>query len=141
MNQFPENNDSKKSLRWKSQKGAALIEYGLLIAGVALIAAVSVSIFGNKTADLISAVAVVIPGSSNSDNTPIINGQLLETTAVASGSTSYAGGSASVGWVLDVSSIATRTNGTLSRLNDVYSSSSQATVGIPQLVLQNGYRP
>lgn len=132
----------KNSLRRATQKGAALVEYGLLIAGVALIAAVSVSIFGNKTADLIAAVATILPGSSGSDNLPIVNGQLLETTQAAAGSTNYGGGSASTGWVLDVTSIATRSaTGSLSRLNDVYSANSQTSVGIPQLVLQNGYRP
>jgi len=135
------NSTVKTSLRRATQKGAALVEYGLLIAGVALIAAVSVSIFGNKTADLIAAVATVLPGSSGTDNLPIVNGQLLETTSAAAGSTSYGGGSASTGWVLDVTSIATRSTGQLSRLNDVYSASSQPVNGIPQLVLQNGYRP
>jgi Flp pilus assembly pilin Flp len=128
-------------IRRATQKGAALVEYGLLIAGVALIAAVSVSIFGNKTADLIAAVATVLPGSSGSDNLPIVNGQLLETVSTASGSTTYNGGSASTGWVLNVTAIATRSDGTYSRLNDVYSSDSQTVTGIPQLVLQNGYRP
>jgi len=134
------NSSVKNSLRRAKQKGAALVEYGLLIAGVALIAAVSVSIFGNKTADLIAAVATVLPGSSGTDNLPIVNGQLLETTNVAAGSTAYGSGSASIGWVLDVTSIATRSDATKSRLNDVYSGGSSISTGIPALVLQNGYR-
>jgi len=135
------NSSVKNSLRRAKQKGAALVEYGLLIAGVALIAAVSVSIFGNKTADLIAAVATVLPGSSGTDNLPIVNGQLLETTQSTAGSTAYANpGGGSNGWVLDVTSIAARSDASKSRLNDVYSGGSSISTGIPALVLQNGYR-
>lgn len=63
-----------------NKKGQGLVEYGLIIAGVALICAVSVSIFGHKTSDLISAVATVIPGAHEDDNGPITSGKLIETT-------------------------------------------------------------
>jgi pilus assembly protein Flp/PilA len=66
---------------FKNKRGAALIEYGLLIAGVALIAAASVSIFGHKTSDLIGTVAAVVPGAHVDDNGPIISGKLIETAA------------------------------------------------------------
>ena len=44
----------------KNKKGSALVEYGLLIAGVALVGAAAVSIFGHKTTDLIGATATVL---------------------------------------------------------------------------------
>lgn len=71
----------------RSKKGQGLVEYGLIIAGVALIAAVSISVFGHKTSDLISATATVLPGAHADDNGPITSGKLIETTAPgASGS-------------------------------------------------------
>lgn len=67
----------KKLLR--NRKGAALVEYGLLIAGVALISAAAVSVFGHKTNDLIAATAIVLPGAHADDNGPIVSGKLIET--------------------------------------------------------------
>jgi len=64
----------------RERKGAALVEYGLLIAGVALISAASVSVFGHKTTDLVSSVAAVLPGAHADDNGPIVSGKLIETT-------------------------------------------------------------
>ena len=60
-----------------------MVEYGLIIAGVALVSAAAVSIFGHKTSDLISAVATVLPGAHNDDNGPIVSGALIETGADA----------------------------------------------------------
>lgn len=62
------------------KKGAALVEYGLLIAGVALISAASVSVFGAKTGDLVASVATVLPGAHATDNARIVTGKLIETT-------------------------------------------------------------
>lgn len=63
----------------RERKGAALLEYALLIAGVALIASAAIAIFGNKTADLVAAVAAVLPGAQGDDNGPITVGQIIET--------------------------------------------------------------
>ena len=68
-----------------NDKGAALLEYALLAAGVALISAAGVSIFGHKTSDMISAVATVMPGAHADDNGPIVSGALIETTSSAEG--------------------------------------------------------
>ncbi|MCO8124254.1 class III signal peptide-containing protein [Stieleria sp. TO1_6] len=67
------------------KKGQGLVEYGLIIAGVALICAAAVSTFGHKTSDLIAAVAAVLPGAHADDNGPIVAGKLIETTAANSG--------------------------------------------------------
>lgn len=70
------------------KRGAALVEYGLLIAGVALISAAAVSIFGAKTSNLVASIASVLPGAYSTDNAPIISGQLIETTDASAGNIS-----------------------------------------------------
>ncbi|MEZ6089998.1 MAG: class III signal peptide-containing protein [Pirellulaceae bacterium] len=67
----------RKMLR--NKKGQGLVEYGLIIAGVALICAAAVSVFGHKTSDLISAVATILPGAHADDNAPMVSGKLIET--------------------------------------------------------------
>jgi pilus assembly protein Flp/PilA len=69
-----------------NRQGQGLVEYALLIAGVALVCAVGISLFGHKTGYLIDAVAVVIPGADADDNAPVGQGKLIETTSGASGS-------------------------------------------------------
>ncbi|TWT94722.1 Flp family type IVb pilin [Stieleria varia] len=73
----------RKMLR--NKKGQGLVEYGLIIAGVALICAAAVSVFGHKTSDLISAVATILPGAHADDNGPITSGKLIETTGADTG--------------------------------------------------------
>lgn len=65
--------------------GQGLVEYALIIAGVALICAVGLSLFGHKTAGMIEAVTAVIPGAHQADNGPIMTGQLIETTDATAG--------------------------------------------------------
>jgi pilus assembly protein Flp/PilA len=69
----------------RNKRGQGLVEYALLIAGVALICAVGVSLFGHKAAGMIDAVAAVLPGAHNGDNGPIAVGQLIETTDASAG--------------------------------------------------------
>lgn len=69
----------------RNKKGQGLVEYGLIIAGVALICAAAVSVFGHKTSDLISAVATILPGAHADDNGPITSGKLIETTGADTG--------------------------------------------------------
>lgn len=68
-----------------NKKGQGLVEYGLIIAGVALICAAAISVFGHKTSDLISAVATVLPGAHPDDNAAIASGKLIETANPAGG--------------------------------------------------------
>ena len=62
----------------RNKRGAALVEYALIVAGVALIAAAAVSVFGHKTSDMLATAAAVLPGAigcANSiaaDQRPII---------------------------------------------------------------------
>ena len=85
---------------FSNKKGQGLVEYGLIIAGVALICAAAVSVFGHKTSDLISAVATILPGAHADDNGPMTSGKLIETTEAAVG----------VGITLDTVAIAANTN-------------------------------
>ncbi len=72
----------------REKRGAALVEYGLIVAGVALVAAAAVSIFGTKTSGMIGASARILPGEQAADNAPISVGKLIETTTNADGSIS-----------------------------------------------------
>ena len=71
----------------RNEKGAALLEYSLLAAGVALISAAGVAIFGHKTNDMISSVASIMPGAHADDNGPILSGKIIETTSAEGGGT------------------------------------------------------
>ena len=75
----------RKSTLKRNRKGQALVEYALIVAGVALIAAVSVSVFGHKVNDLLAATATVLPGAHEDDNAPIQSGKIIETTQDADG--------------------------------------------------------
>lgn len=48
---------------FNNKKGQGLVEYGLIIAGVALICAAAISVFGHKTSDLLAATAAILPGA------------------------------------------------------------------------------
>lgn len=69
----------------RDKKGQGLVEYALIIGGVALIAAASISVFGHKTTDIISAVATILPGAHTDDNNAIQSGHLIETAATGTG--------------------------------------------------------
>jgi len=69
----------------RNNKGAALVEYSLLVAGVALIGAASVATFGHKTTDMMAAMATVLPGAHADDNNPIVSGKIIETAPNADG--------------------------------------------------------
>ncbi len=71
--------------RLRNQAGAALVEYSLLVAGVALVGAAAVSMFGHKTTDLMAATAAILPGAHDEDNGPIVSGQIIETTEADDG--------------------------------------------------------
>lgn len=69
----------------RNRKGAALVEYGLLIAGVALVTVAAVAIFGHKANDMVAATASVLPGAHERDNGPILSGRIVETTDASTG--------------------------------------------------------
>jgi Flp pilus assembly pilin Flp len=64
----------------RNRKGQGLVEYALIIAGVTLICAVGIAIFGHKVSDMISATAVILPGAHTDDNGAIVSGKIIETS-------------------------------------------------------------
>jgi Flp pilus assembly pilin Flp len=105
---------------FRNKKGAAMVEYALLISGVALMALAAVSIFGHKTNDLVASVASVLPGAHPGDNAPITSGKIVETTEASSASTPIE---------LDVPQILS--NSATPRLGN-----NMGVTGIPTLVLE-----
>ena len=95
------------------KKGAALVEYALIVAGVALIGAAAVSVFGHKVTDMMATAAAVMPGAHADDNAPIVSGKTIETSTNAPG---FDGGNSATGIGLDVNAI-TQANGQ-TRLGD-----------------------
>ncbi len=69
----------KRGLR--DERGAALAEYGLLLAGVAMVCMLAVSVLGTKVGGLIGSVATMIPGTTIDLDAPVLVGTLLETQA------------------------------------------------------------
>jgi len=66
----------------RQKRGAALVEYGLIVAGVALVAAAAVSVFGHKTAGMIGASAALLPGTTEQENGAIAVGEIIDTHKV-----------------------------------------------------------
>jgi Flp pilus assembly pilin Flp len=87
--------------------GAALVEYTLIVAGVALIGAAAVSIFGNKVTDMLATAAAILPGAHAESNAPIVSGKIIETSPNAAG---FDDGNSATGIGLDVNAI-TQANG------------------------------
>jgi len=69
----------------KDRKGQALVEYALIIAGIALIGVVGISMLGHKTGDMIGTLAALLPGAHTGDSGPIAAGQLVPTTVGTGG--------------------------------------------------------
>jgi Flp pilus assembly pilin Flp len=97
------------------KQGAAMVEYALIVAGVALIGAATISVFGHKTNDMLATVTAVLPGSHVEDNAPIVSGKVIETSPNAPGLDQ---GNSATGIGLDVNAI-TQANGTSRLANDV----------------------
>ena len=68
--------------RRQAKRGAALVEYALIVGGVALVALAAVSVFGHKTASMLGAAASVMPGAQTTDNGAIAAGRIVDTSTV-----------------------------------------------------------
>ena len=91
----------------RGRTGAALVEYALIVAGVALIGAAAISVFGHKVTDMLGTAAAVMPGAHADDNAPIVSGRIIETSPNVSG---FSDGNSATGIGLDVNAI-TQANG------------------------------
>lgn len=69
----------------RGTKGQGLVEYGILVGGVALVALAATAILGHKTNDLIASVAAALPGAHADDTGAIVSGKLVATTTAADG--------------------------------------------------------
>ena len=65
---------------FRNKKGQGLVEYGILVGGIALVCLAATAILGHKTNDLIATVAAVLPGAHAHSNAPIVSGKLVATT-------------------------------------------------------------
>ena len=66
----------------RNKKGQGLVEYGILVGGIALVALAATAILGHKVTDLIGTVAASLPGAHAEDNGAIVSGQLVNTTTL-----------------------------------------------------------
>ena len=62
----------------RRESGAALAEYGLLVAGITMVSLVAVTVLGSKVGGLIGSVATLLPGAYTDQNAPVQVGQMLE---------------------------------------------------------------
>ena len=72
----------------KNRRGQALVEYIIIVASVAFISMVAVSIFGHKVADQFAIGAGLLPGAHAEDNQAILTGEFAgfdDETGVNSG--------------------------------------------------------
>ena len=71
--------------RARRQGGAALAEYGLLVAGITMASLVAVSVLGGKVGGLVASVATLLPGATAQDNGVVQVGELIPTTTTTGG--------------------------------------------------------
>jgi len=69
----------------RNKKGQGLVEYAILIGGVALVCLAAVALLGHKTNDIIALVTGVLPGAHTDDNGPILSGKLVATSIDSNG--------------------------------------------------------
>jgi Flp pilus assembly pilin Flp len=63
----------------RDRKGQGLVEYALLVCGIAVVSLAAISLVGHKTSDLMGTAATMLPGAHQGDNGPILSGHLMET--------------------------------------------------------------
>jgi Flp pilus assembly pilin Flp len=68
----------------RNRKGQGLVEYAILVAGVALISLVAVSVLGHKTSAMIGTLAAILPGTDSRDSGALVSGSLIETSNTGS---------------------------------------------------------
>ena len=67
---------------FKNKKGQGLVEYAFIVAGVAFICLLALSIFGHKLSDQYSIMAGMLPGAHSGDNAPVASMAFLSTDVV-----------------------------------------------------------
>lgn len=69
----------------RNKKGQGLVEYAILVGGVALVCLAAVALLGHKTNDIVALVTTSLPGAHPDDAGPILSGKLVATDTLASG--------------------------------------------------------
>ena len=67
--------------RAKKRKGAAMVEYAILVGAVALIGIVGMSVLGRKNSDIIGTLAVILPGVRSAEDVAVQHTSLVELTS------------------------------------------------------------
>lgn len=80
---------------FKNKKGQGLVEYAFIVAGVAFICLLALSIFGHKLADQYAIMAGMLPGAHSADNAPVASMAFLSTDLDGSGNQS---GTGAISW-------------------------------------------
>ena len=75
----------RKLNSFNNRRGQGLVEYIIIVASVAMISLVAVSIFGHKVADQYAIGAGMLPGAHTADNAPIVTGFFAGVTEDATG--------------------------------------------------------
>ncbi len=81
-----------KRMNNRSRRGQGLVEYIIIVASVAMIALVALSIFGHKVADQYAVGAGMLPGAHTEDNAPIVTGEYAGFADNGSGANVATGG-------------------------------------------------
>ena len=64
----------RKLNSFNNRRGQGLVEYIIIVASVAMISLVAVSVFGHKVADQYAIGAGMLPGAHTGDNQPVVTG-------------------------------------------------------------------
>ncbi|HBJ34564.1 MAG TPA: hypothetical protein DDZ51_07330 [Planctomycetaceae bacterium] len=86
----------RKLNSFKNRRGQGLVEYIIIVASVAMISLVAVSVFGHKVADQYAIGAGMLPGAHGDDNKPVATGFFAGVdnegaSQIATGQVSWAG--------------------------------------------------
>lgn len=73
------------NMKRRSRRGQGLVEYIIIVAAVAFISLVAVSVFGHKVADQYAIGAGMLPGAHTEDNLAIVTGEYAGFTENAAG--------------------------------------------------------
>ena len=79
----------------RNKKGQGLVEYAFIVAGVAFICLLALSIFGHKLSDQYAIMAGMLPGAHAADNAPVASMAFLSTTVDIEGNQA---GTGQVSW-------------------------------------------
>jgi|GEM_PF-1404139 Tfp pilus assembly protein PilE len=111
------------SMKRRSRRGQGLVEYIIIVAAVALISLVAVSVFGHKVADQYAIGAGMLPGAHAEDNLAIVTGEYAGFAENAAGDALIATGG--VTWA-DITG-----NTTSGEMDNNPVTNADATTGLP----------